>query len=71
MKILKVKKARLGKTPILKRVEGVRMGEDVLVPAWVSKRCLKSRVRIPSGRAKKSLFKMDKSSKSQDPYWRG
>lgn len=63
MKILKVRKARLGKTPILKRVEGVRIGEDVLVPDWVSTRCLKSRVRIQSGRTKKSLFKMDKSSK--------
>lgn len=66
MKILKVRKAILGKTPILKRVEGVRIGEDVLVPDWVSTRCLKSRVRIQSGRTKKSLFKMDKNSKSQD-----
>lgn len=66
MKILKVRKERLGKTPILKRVEGFRIGEDVLVPNWVSTRCLKSRDRVQSGRAQKSLFKMDKSSKSQD-----
>lgn len=60
MKILKVRKARFGKTPILKRVEGVWIGEDVLVPDWVSTRCLKSRDRVQSGRAKKSLFKMGK-----------
>lgn len=40
MKILKVREARLGKTPISKRVESVRIGEDVLVPDWVSTRCL-------------------------------
>lgn len=66
MKIIKIRKARLGKTPILMRVEGVRIDEDVLVPDWVSTRCLKSRVRIQSGRANKSLFKMNKSSKTQD-----